>query len=208
MLKRSSTAFLCFVCNLFCVPLPAVAQDDERMSTFRPQTLTSDTTAEQGYYVAPFLGYGQLFENDAVFTGFRAAWVSDHTFALGMTGELLVNKINALSNNPEPTPAGLSYLGVMMERSPSVDDLTHFDLNLVFGAGRIKYGNGTAASPAHSAPVYVLKPGVTYLVNLSRYSRVGIAGAYLWTFGSNLPRVPHSDFNGFRGELVTEFGTF
>lgn len=200
--------FLCFLA-------PAFAQEAEKQ---KQETLFAGEV-EHGGYGGPVLKVGSVKKEAAVFVGGYGGWFINHTFMIGGGGYGLANNITASADAPlinNRTPSiGFGYGGLVMEYTGNSNDLVHYTIHTLIGAGGagyylrsrnefdISFDNNRQWDACFAAEI-----GASVELNVSTFFRLGLGGGYLFTNGIDMPGLSDSDLRSPHGHLTLKFGKF
>jgi len=94
---------------------------------------------ESGGFGGPVLKVTNINGENAVMVGGRGGWIINHSFVLGGGGYGLVTDVKAKTTDLLHQYIEMGYGGVELEYIASSDDLLHFSVGLLVGAGGIGY---------------------------------------------------------------------
>lgn len=182
------------------------------------QTLISGPV-ESGGYGGPTVKFSSLNNKFALLVGGGGGWLINHTFLIGGAGYGLVNAINASSVARAYYGAygdmkiDFGYGGLFLEYIGNPNDLLHYSVSALIGAGGVSYreqnDNWINTFPNdHASPFFVLEPGVTTELNVTRFFRLNAGVSYRLVRGSDLPGIQDSDLSDVAVNLTFKFGKF
>ena len=167
------------------------------------KTLIGDLTeVEHGGFGGPVLRFTQINGEFGVLTGGRGGWIIDHRFVLGGGGCGLANRIEI----PNTTGAKLEmgYGGGMVEVIIASDELIHFSMECLVGAGGLTSPDDRGKDDAF----FVLEPGANLMLNVTKFFRFGLGASYRYIQGASYKGIDSSDLSGPAAVLTFKFGSF
>jgi hypothetical protein len=176
---------------LLGVSSPALAQE---------QTLIKEEF-HSGGFGAPVIKFSEVADKVAVFVGGRGGWIINHTLVLGGGGYGLANDIR-LVDTGSGRDIEFGYGGVELEYINSSDNIIHFTVYLLLGAG------GLSGSLVNDESVFVAEPALNGELNITPYFRLHFGAGYRWVVGVDSPGFSDGDFSAFYGQLAAKFGSF
>jgi hypothetical protein len=190
---------------LSLLTLPAMAQE---------RTLIDGEFHSSGFG-GPNLKVTRLNNEWGLMVGGGGAWYINHAFAIGGAGYGLV------TNHLAPKVAGMDtaryfnfgYGGGTLEYVVMSDDLLHFSVNTLVGAGAVNHRFGHFGIDQrnewdHGDAFFVVEPGVNVEANITKYMRIDVGGSYRWVNGIELDGLSNKDFSGPSANLTLKFGSF
>lgn len=192
---------LCLFLVLICY-LPSLKSQEK--------TLISGEIESTGYG-GPLVRFGSIYGENGVFVGGQGAWRINHKFGVGGRGYGLANTVPIRDLNN--VQLGFGCGGLLLEYVINSDNLVHFDVNAMIGAGGLTYEVTNYDLP-HTPFTYkddgffVLEPGAHIVLNVTRYFRIAGGAAYRYVSGVDNSRISDLDLSGFSGEIVFLFGVF
>lgn len=201
-MKRIFLFFIMLTCSVFA----------------REQTLINGHV-DHGGYGGPVFKYTQIGPNntDAFLAGGQGGWIIDHKFIIGGGGYGLASKVTAdwydlrtYVGEPEPYVLDFGYGGLLLGFISNSDDLVHYELFSILGAGGVDYrvdgdyNNDTSTGDA----LFVAEPGINVMLNVADFFRVGVGATYRFVQGVDLPELVNDDLSGFSAQIIFKFGAF
>jgi hypothetical protein len=189
---------------------PVVAQDPPPAG---PDTLTRSGPATLirglpriGAYAAPFVRFGQIDDQLAVYPGLRVGALLGSSFGIGLSAGLLANEIG-LDSIPGKDLA-LKYGGLEVEVIVGANRIVHPSLRILGGAGLLEAGplDRPEGDPlADSEKILIVEPGAELTLNLSTFIRLAFGGSYRWVRGVDSPDITNEDLSGWLGSVAIAF---
>lgn len=177
------------------------------------QTLVGNGKISNGGFGGPVIKYTQIKNEPAVLVGGRGGWIINHTFVIGGGGYGLANQIEAeyINNYIQPY-INFGYGGFEMEYIIQSDQLLHFSVYTLIGAGGVNYRDNSNDFwedwDYKSDEFFVLEPALNVEVNITSFFRVNAGASYRYISGVNYDNLKNEDFSGFSGVLTLKFGSF
>ncbi len=195
---------------LFCLltASPAVA---------RQETLFAGE-AENGLFIAPVLNVSEISGEVVYFTGFRGAWIINHTFAFGYGSYGMGYGVDAPIEarqfyQRDGAPRNMleldfRYRGIELEYIHDWASLFHWGVYAFAGSGTVTLEDPEEPGFRRSDTVYTLSPAFYGMLNLTRRF-VAVAGAsYRFVSNVELEGVSASELSGPAVNLELRFGWF
>ena len=177
-------------------------------------TLINDSTnLTNGYFVSPEAKFTRVVGGFGLLLGGRAAWLVNHSYAIGLGGYGLV------TNNKHPddgstfyngTKLGMGYGGAFFEYLYPPSKVVHLSASLLLGGGAAGFYN-TGSTPTDNYALnvfFVAEPTVAIEINVVSYFRITIGGGYRFTSAFNAGHLSSSDISGPTATLMLKFGSF
>jgi hypothetical protein len=169
------------------------------------------------YFTCPSLIYTQINNTPSIGLGMSAGWIFNHSFSLGLGGNLFFSNIQA--NPPDTENYGMSYFGVMAQYSFSSKDSIHVNLSTLIGGGLIGpwqtcdcccngYSSSRFITAENADGLYVVEPGIDLLMGVSRIIRIGAGMRYRFVSDVDRYGFSNSDLSGFSLSLIFQVGLF
>ena len=173
------------------------------------KTLIGDLTeVEHGGFGGPVVRFTQINGEIGVLTGGRGGWIIDHRFVLGGGGFGLANRIDI--QVPDATGATteakleMGYGGGMVEVIITSDELIHFSVECLVGAG----GLTSPDYPGEDDAFFALEPGANLILNITKFFRFGLGASYRYIAGASYKGIDSSDLSGPSAVVTFKFGSF
>lgn len=177
------------------------------------QTLMGSGKMSNGGFGGPVIKYTQIKNEPAVLIGGRGGWIINHTFVIGGGGYGLANQIESdYSVNFSNPYINFGYGGLELEYIIQSDQLVHFSIYTLIGAGSVNYRNNSHSSwedwDYNNDEFFVLEPALNVEVNITSFFRINAGANYRYISGVNYDNLANEDFSGFSGVLTLKFGSF
>lgn len=179
------------------------------------ETLVGSSEITHGGFGGPVIKYTQVNGEPAVLVGGRGGWIINHTFVIGGGGYGLVNDINANNIVFGTQPyINFGYGGVELEYIVHSDQLTHFSVYSLIGAGAVTYRGElfndweSWSNQFGSDAFFIFEPAVNVEVNIISFFRINAGVSYRFISGLNFDDLRNSDFAGPSAILTFKFGKF
>jgi hypothetical protein len=164
---------------------------------------------ESGGYGALVVRYGEVKGTDGVFVGGQGGWIINHSLVLGAGGYGLANDIGV--GDCDCLALGVGYGGLLVEYIIAPRKLVHLSVQAIIGGGGVTYYDRRFEcdySVYDGDAFFVLEPAASLMLNLHRFVRVGIGGAYRYVDGVRYDDLTDSDLSGFSAQFTAKFGSF
>jgi hypothetical protein len=190
------------------IAIPAAAQQ---------QTLfEGDFTS--GGFGGPVAKATQINGTWGVMAGGAGAWYVNHSFALGLAGYGLTTNVESSLNVDSLRYLDLGYGGATLEYVLNSDDLVHFSVNTLIGAGAVNYRRypqelfedhfDRDENKRTGDAFFVVEPGANVELNVASWMRVNVGASYRIVNGIELDGLSNSDISGPSANLMLKFGSF
>ena len=207
---KAITTFV--IAILFIANYSVIGQEDqESKKTSRDgiQTLFSlnNSNVDHGGFIGLHAGYTNVDNQDALLVGGRIAWLINHQFAVGFSGDGFVNSINkpAEYHVSDYSLAG-GYGGFLIQPIIFAKSPVHVSFPITFGAGGVAVTESYYAKDLYDDEhndfdedfncdeddyvdydffLYV-EPGVEVEFNMLRFMRMSVGASYRFTNNVNL----------------------
>ncbi len=171
-----------------------------------------------GGYGAVTMGYTQMDDKDAWIVGGRAAWIINHSFALGVGGYGLANDIplEQTWQDEEKMSLIVGYGGLLLEPIFMAKQPVHLAMPILIGAGGVSMAPNSYWTndeswdeDGYSNDVFfVIEPGLELELNLTRFMRLSGGVSYRLTSEIELPDMDKDILKGFATTVSLKFGKF
>ncbi len=175
---------------------------------------------ESGGYGGPVVKFSTLNNKMAILVGGGGGWLINHSFLVGGAGYGLVNNISAPAaaltyyGVYDDMKIDFGYGGLLLEYVGNSDNLVHYSVSTLIGAGginyRYPYDNYWTGSfqGDHASAFFVLEPAWGAELNVSKFFRMNAGVSYRLVRGSDLPYISDSELSGVSVYLMLKFGKF
>jgi len=170
-----------------------------------PETIL-EGNIESGFFGAPVVKFSEVEQEFAVFVGLRGGWIINHSLSLGLGGYGLSNNVHLEGvSGPDDRDIEFGYGGLEIEYINSSDDLLHFTIYTLVGAGGIGLPN---IEPDEAEAVFVFEPAFNLVINVSPAMRIETGGGYRWVSDTNSPYYSNEGMSAFTAGFGFLFGKF
>lgn len=199
-----------FVLALFMFSAQSFAQE---------QTLINGPI-ESGGFGGPVVKFSQVSNRFAVLAGGYGGWIINHSFLIGGGGYGLVNNIaaspaaQAYFGTTSDLRTQFGYGGLVLEYIGAPDNLIHFTMSTLIGAGGVDYTyrydlfNSNYDNMGHASACFVLEPSAGLELNITQFFRLNAGASYRFVRGTDLPGITDTDLSALSGYLTFKFGKF
>jgi hypothetical protein len=166
---------------------------------------------EHGGYGGPVIKFATINNDWEVMVGGRGGWIINHSFVLGGGGYGLVTDVEAEHIDPTgDVVLELGYGGGMLEYVGNPNELIHYSVSLLIGAGGVNYVREITNTRlyADEDAFFVLEPEVNFMVNITTLFRAGVGAGYRLISGVDLAGLSDSDIGGLSINMVFKFGDY
>lgn len=180
------------------------------------QTLFDDNSLESGGYGALVWKSTSINNHYGTLLGVRGGWIVNHKFAIGGAAYGLANNIKADAVGPfDQKYINLTFGGLDAEYIFNSDDVMHWSLHTLIGAGGVGFRHGWDEdwdrhdSRDHDMNgFFIVEPGVNLDVNVTSWLRTSLGASYRFVSGVSTPAATNSDLRGLSGMVTLRFGKF
>jgi len=184
------------------------AQDEHK-------TLFGNVDIKSGGYGGPEIKMTQVNGGEwGLLVGGRGGWIINSTLSLGGAGYGLVtnHKVpNYISIYGNVAYLRYGYGGLFLEYINSSDEIFHFTINSLIGAGGAFYmnkANEIIYGNRDYSGFFVFEPGATVDINVLKNFRIGVGATYRLISFLELPHTSNKDIGGVSFSLILKFGSF
>ncbi|MBN1998380.1 hypothetical protein JW935_12555 [candidate division KSB1 bacterium] len=167
---------------------------------------------ESGGYGAFTMKTGQVHGRTGLFLGGQGGWIINHQFVIGGGGCGLVSEYKiAESEEGDDLFLSFGYGGGMLEYIALPNKLIHFSVQCLIGAGGVTYMDKTGNTDPQTYPAdacFVLEPGFTFELNVTRHFRINLGGSYRMVRGVNFVGTSNEDLSDVTFNVLFKFGSF
>lgn len=176
------------------------------------QTLVGGGEITHGGFGGPVVKFTQIKNESAVLVGGRGGWIINHTFIIGGGGYGLATQIKTDDIFYNEAFLNFGYGGLELEYIIQSDNVVHFSVYTLIGAGGITYNNNYMEDWSSwdfgNDEFFVFEPAVNVEVNITSFFRINAGANYRYISGVNYDNLNNSDLAGFAGVLTFKFGSF
>lgn len=179
------------------------------------KVIFSFSKIEHGWDVAAMNQFTRINSSWANLTGGKAAWIINHTLALGGGGYGLTyptdrDKITGASYNGLDTKTNFGFGGALVEYFFRPDSLVTFAPSIMIGGGGIEFYNPETKMDDEdpSDAFFFIMPEVNIYLNVTEYVRIGAGISYRLVNGINQKDISDRDVSGFAFTLCIMAGFF
>ncbi len=178
---------------------------------YAQQETLFDSEIESGGYGGPVIQFGEIVNGSGIFFGGQGGWIINHMFVIGGKGYALVNEVDI--PNAQNLKLEFACGGILLEYIISSDQVLHFSVGSMIGAGGVKY-----AIKDHELPhvdvnygddgFIVLEPGAHVILNVAPIFRISLGANYRFISGVEYGDLSNSDLSGISAQIALKFGAF
>jgi len=199
-------SLICFL--IVVTSLPVLAQE---------RTLFDVDNITHGGYGAFVTKASTINGEGALLMGGRGGWIINHVFAIGGGGYGLVNNVHSRMLGPWGERfVGMGYGGLDLEFIIDSDELVHFSVHSLIGAGAVGFRNDLTDGwndnnynyDQRQDAFFVAEPGFTIDLNVTHWFRTSIGADYRYVSGVTSGAAKNSDLSGPSATLTFRFGKF
>ncbi|MBK6542665.1 MAG: hypothetical protein IPG10_15565 [Flavobacteriales bacterium] len=202
---------------------PALAQRD---SSDMHTLFGGARTIKHGGWGGPSAVYTRMLDQEALLVGFKAGWLINHRFSMGLAGYGLVTEVKNPAYDTylqqsgqiilQPSQFEMGYGGLLLESIIAYKSPVHVSLPVLIGAGGCTYQRVTPPTlwsdslsyVDDSQAFFVVEPGIDIELNVTRYLRLGLGGSYRLTSDMELPATAKDALHGINAALTIKVGVF
>lgn len=185
------------------------------VASVRAQETLFDGDVAIGGFGGPFMEATSINKQFGLLVGGGGGVIIGHTIRLGGAGYGLVNNVS-----DEEAPSGRPYLNVgygggFLQYVHRSDDLVHFNIGVLVGAGGVGYraqngddGDSGNGRDTLSDAFFVVEPSLDAELNVTRNFRISIGAGYRIVSGIQLQGLSNGDIGGPNACLLLKFGSF
>ncbi len=200
--------------SLICFPVFSQEQPDKNQGI---TTIFGQNKGTNGGYGAFGAGYSIINNLDAIVIGGRAAWIINHSLALGFAGSGFMNDFQYDAVYDEDINLTGGYGGLLIEPIIFPKAPVHLSFPIIGGVGGIAY---TRTSHTYNNWDYpgswiedtetflVFEPGVEMELNIVKFFRLAFGVSYRFTTDLQLLNIPPQALEGFTTGITFKFGKF
>lgn len=192
------------------ISLPALifSQEEE-------QTLFGGDSLSVGFYGGPDFKISMINDEIDFFSGGRGGIILNGNFSIGGGGYDLIGSHELdipLNGSTEKAKLDFGYGGLFLEYINSTNRAFHFTINSLIGWGTATYSKQFKSTDEYYDDewdgCFVLEPGVSLEMNLTKNMRMDIGASYRWVQGTNFTYIEDTDLSGLSLNFTLKFGFF
>jgi hypothetical protein len=168
------------------------------------RTIFGNNTSN-GAYGSFSMGYTRIGDYHGFLSGYKGAWITGHSLAIGVAGNAFVTELDAaiFPYSDYSVLAG-GYGGLLVEPIIFGMKPVHFSFPVILGAGAVffdtGYYNDYNSHPTNIEPYFVVEPGLEIEMNICRFFRIGVGGSYRFTTDVDLQ---YTNFLGLEQQILS-----
>lgn len=182
------------------------------------QTLISGNIRSGGFG-GPVVKMTSIGDDGHLLVGGRGGWIlnfdSGNAFSIGGGGYGLTTNARLPGQFDEQGRAlylDMGYGGLELEFINRTDELVHFSIHTLIGAGgitqRLQNRSHTHYETFSNSAFFVFEPGVHAEVNMTTFFRLGFGAGYRLVSGTSLDGISDNDLSGPVAQMILKFGKF
>ncbi len=186
------------------------------MNVFSQQkTLISGDDLTLVGYFSPVVKFSSVHDDLGVFVGARGGLIVNHSFAIGFGGYGLASYVEALNRGPlGERYMEMGYGGLDIEYIINPNDLVHFSVGTLIGAGGILFNDRSQGSeywderdPDVDA-FFIAEPTVNVDLNVTTFLKTSLGASYRLVSGLRSDVSNNAELSGFSAMLSIRVGKF
>jgi hypothetical protein len=203
---------------LLILSIPAFSQEGEgREERGDISTLFGRSSVSNGGYGSFGAGYSLIDDRDAIVMSGRAAWIVNHTIALGFAGSAFLNDFRYDPVYDEDVNLNGGYGGLLVEPILFPRAPVHLSFPIIGAVGGVAYTRTSRSFNSwdyHSSWVedtetfFLVEPGVEIEMNIVRFFRLALGVSYRFTTDLQLLDTSPDALEGFTAGVTFKFGKF
>lgn len=211
---------LILVFTLLVAPL-AFAQQGVQQETLITRLLSDKPVKRSSGYGAVVTKFSSFNEKFAFLTGGYGGWFINDQFLIGLGGYGLSNRLHApdLENRypGERISWEMGYGGLDIEYTLHSKRLIHYSFNMLIGGGGIskqvrdkntRWHDDEDDRYYNTSAFFVIEPGATIEMNVTKWFRIGVGASYRSIHGSNTAGISDSKMSAPSANVSFKFGGF
>ena len=221
-MKTQTLRTLLLATTCTCLHAASAQRDSSAIHTM----FGGDRPVKHSGWGGPSAAYTRILDQDALLVGFKAGWLINHRFSMGLAGYGLVTEVNNPAYDTylqqsgqiilQPGQFEMGYGGLLLEPIIAYKSPVHVSLPVLIGAGGCTYQRVTPPTlwsdslsyVDDSQAFFVVEPGIDVELNVTRYLRLGLGGSYRLTSDMELPATAKDALHGFNAALTVKVGVF
>jgi len=196
-MKNFRLVVLTFLAS-FLLAFVALAQEET-------ETLLGNDKIRISGFGSPFVGFGNLNGEFATFSGGGGGVLINQRFFFGGYGSGLSSQVNFQTNKE----LDINHGGFWMGYHFNPKKLLHLVASTKIGWGDVQlYDSSFGTRIRTQDNIFVVEPELGAEVNVAKFFKVSLTGAYRVISGANLESVSNQNLNGYAVYLTFKFGWF
>jgi len=174
-----------------------------------------DGPMDFGGYGGPVVRVGEFNKTAGLLVGGAGAFLIDHRVHVGLAGYGLTTVVEPNIAGGDSMRLNMGYGGGTLGYTFMPDEVVHFDVNVLVGAGGLDYVRQSTYWGAEdhrdfgvSDAFFVTEPSIGAEVNVARNVRLRLDASYRYVNGVETAGMTDKDLSGFNGGLTLKFGSF
>lgn len=155
--------------------------------------------------------FGKYDKSEAIIGG-RGGLIINEKYIIGAAAYKLGSKRNFVYMIDQSfftrAQVNISYGGLLLGYTAKIGKFESLSVESLFGAGKISFANNPYITGNHSDLFLLAEPGVNFIIDFSRYSRIAIGVSYLLPGNIDFYNWKEPDFKGATYRIILEFGKF
>jgi len=202
------------------IVFPLFSQENNKEEP-KEKTLFGGGSYKSGGYGAPEVKFTNVDNKFGVLVGGRGAWIINSTFAIGGSCYGLVTSHSIpdyFTRNDTVAYLRTGYGGLYLSYINSSDELVHFTINTLIGAGGATYSSSISdlfndnkrqhTNIYETTAYFIFEPNLGMEINFFKVFRIELTAGYRFISGLELSKTKNSDLSGFSGGIAFKFGSF
>ena len=186
------------------------------MNVFPQQkTLISGDDLTLGGYFSPVVKFSSVHDDLGVFVGARGGLIVNHSFVIGFGGYGLASYVEALNRGPlGERYMEMGYGGLDIEYIINPNDLVHFSVGTLIGAGGILFNDRSRGSEywderdRDADAFFIAEPTVNVDLNVTTFLKTSLGASYRLVSGLKSDVSNNAELSGFSVMLSIRVGKF
>ena len=186
------------------------------MNVFSQQrTLISGDDLTLGGYFSPVVKFSSVHDDLGVFVGARGGLIVNHSFVIGFGGYGLASYVEALNRGPlGERYMEMGYGGLDIEYIINPNDLVHFSVGTLIGAGGILFNDRSRGSEYWDErerdvnAFFIAEPAVNVDLSVTTFLKTSLGASYRLVSGLKSDVSNNAELSGFSVMLSIRVGKF
>lgn len=182
------------------------------LTLFAQEETLIEGKISNGGFGGPVVKFTSINNHFGVLVGGQGGWIINHAFVIGGGGYGLANNIKTDKIIiGERQLLNFGYGGLELHYINNSDNLIHFTISVLIGAGGIGYRrpyNWDNSWDTNTQSFFALEPTFRVMLNVTSFFRVGIGGGYRLISGADMDNLKDSEISGPSAEIIFKFGKF